>query len=177
MLANRDWDKKRLMGASKEALIEQLFLHVRNIWSEDGLYFLGIEKRFGTDAAIEIDKEVWAAMGKTEARRLKRMLKLSGDGILEVLEALKHTSWWLDNKNMEFEANEISAIIRIKDCYVQHARTKKGLGEFNCKPVRKGFLCNFVREFNPDIEVQCNFAPLDKHPVDAYCEWKFLLKE
>lgn len=176
MEANRNWDKNRLMDTSKDILTDLLFMHMRNIWSEDGLYFLGIEKRFGVETAIEIDREVWATMGKIEARRIKRLLKLNGDTISDLMEALKHTSWWLDNENKEFELDETRAVIRIKECYVQITREKKGLDEFNCKPVRTGFLRNFAAEFNPKIEVLCNFAPLDAHPKDAWCEWIFIMK-
>ena len=95
MKANRDWDRNRLMETSKDNLTDLIFLQMRNIWSEDGLYFLGIEKRFGVEAAIEIDCEVWSAMGKIEARRLKRLLELNGDSISDLMEALKHTSWWV----------------------------------------------------------------------------------
>jgi hypothetical protein len=34
-----------------------LFLQVRNLWRVDGLYFLGIEKKFGAKAAAQIDAQ------------------------------------------------------------------------------------------------------------------------
>jgi hypothetical protein len=176
MKANRDWDRNRLMETTKDNLTELLFLQMRNIWSEDGLYFLGIEKRFGSEVAIDIDREVWSAMGKIEARRLKRMLKLAGGKISDLMEALKHTSWWLDIDDKEFEQDDTRALIRINKCYVQMTREEKGFGKFNCKSVRTGFLKDFAAEFNPKIEVICNFAPLDAHPKDAWCEWEFVLR-
>ena len=176
MDANRESDINRLMEMPKDKLIDLLFLQMRNIWSEDGLYFIGIEKRFDTKAAIEIDREVWAEMGKIEARRLKRILQITDDGIHGLFEALKHTSWWLDNEFKNFELEEEKAVLRNDKCYVQLTRIKKGLGEFQCKSVRLGFLTNFVKEFNPRIEVKCNYCPPDKHPMDSWCEWEFILK-
>jgi len=145
MDASRNWDQKRLMKMPQEKLIDLFFVQMRNIWSEDGLYFLGIEKRFGTDAAIEIDREVWAVMGKIEARRLKKELKITGDGLPELFEALKHTSWWLDLENKEFELEDEKGMIRNTQCRVQKTRIQKGMGEFDCKSVRTGFLNNFAK--------------------------------
>ena len=174
--ASRTWDRERLLNMPKDKLIDLLFLHMRNIWSEDGLYFLGIEKRFGTEAAVDVDREVWAVMATIEARRLRRELKIEDDGIKSLFEVLKHTSWWLDNEYKKFELDDNQGVITIKECYVQKTRIKKGFGEFDYKSVRTGFLSNFVKEFNPNIEVKCNFCPLDEHPDDAWCQWKFRLK-
>lgn len=176
MDASRTWDKERLMEMSKNDLLELLLVHIRNIWSEDGLYFLGIENKFGKATAVDIDQEVWSAMGKIEARRLKKTLGIQGGGIPELMQALKHTSWWLDLEHKEFEEEKSRAVLRNKECYMQLTRKKKGLGEFDCKQVRHGFLGNFIKEFNPDIQVKCNFCPPDKHPDDTWCEWEFVLE-
>ncbi len=180
MEASRTWDKERLLDMPKDKLVNLLFLFTRNIWSEDGLYFLGIEKKFGTDIAIEIDREVWSEMGKIEARRLKRFLEISGipgNSINSLFYALKHTSWWLDNELKEFEQEDSYGTLTIKNCYVQMTRIKKGLGEFNCKSVRSGFLKSFAKEFNKDIQVNCIFCPPTGHPEDAWCRWEFKLRE
>ena len=145
--------------------------------SEDGLYFLGIEKRFGLDAAIEIDSEVWAAMGTIEARRLIKTLNITDHDIPGLFEALKHSTWWLDLEHKGYVLEENRLVIRNKKCYVQTTRLKKGFGEFGCKPVRNGFLNNFVKEFNPDIKVVCNICPPDEHPTDIFCEWEFSISE
>jgi hypothetical protein len=165
-----------LRELSKDRLIELLFMQIRNIWSEDGLYFLEIERKFGLETAVEIDKNVWAVMGKLEAQRLKKVMDISADGISGLFEALKHTSWWLDLENKEFNLEENRAMIRNRDCRVHKRRKEKGLPEFDCKSVRWGFLKNFVREFSPNIEVDCHLCPLDPHPADIWCEWEFIIK-
>ena len=177
MNANREQDREHLMELPKEKLIDLLFTHIRDIWSEDGLYFIGIEKKCGTDMAIEIDREVWAVMGKIEARRLKDILDINGTDIAALVETLKHSDWWLDLEKKEYEVDGNRAVFRNKECRVQLTRIKKGLGEFGCKNVRWGFLKNFVKEFNPNILVNCLVCPPDKHPEDVWCEWEFSIKE
>lgn len=170
-------DKKRLMTMEKEKLIRLLLVHIRDVWTEDGLYYLGIENRFGTNIATEVDREVWAVMGKIEARRIKDTLGITDSSIKGLFNVLQYTDWWLDMEEKEFELEENRFRITNKKCRVHIARFKKGLGEFNCKQVRWGFLKNFVKEINPKIEVDCHFCPLDPHPDDAWCEWEFSLKE
>jgi hypothetical protein len=170
-------DIKRLMDMDKEKLINLLLLHIRDVWTEDGLYYLGIENRYGTKIATEIDQEVWAVMGKVQARRVKECLGITDSSIQGLFTALQHTDWWLDMEEKEFELEERRLRITNRKCRVHIARLKKGLGEFNCKQVRGGFLKNFVLEINPKIEVDCHFCPLDPHPEDAWCEWEFNLQD
>ncbi len=175
--ATQDDDREHLKELDREKLIDLIFLHIRDLWSEDGLYYLGIEKRFGTEVATEVDAEVWAIMGKVQARRLKECLGITDTGIKGLFETLKYTDWWLDMEEKEYEVEETHARITNRKCRVHVARLKKGLGEFNCKQVRWGMLKNFVKEFNPNIEVDCHFCPLDPHPEDAWCQWEFSLRE
>lgn len=170
-------DKNRLMRIDKEKLIGLLLVHVRDIWTIDGLYYLGVENRFGTNPSTEVDQEVWAIMGKIQARRLKETLKIKDNSIHGLFEALKHTDWWLDMEEKEYELEETRARITNRKCRVHIARQKKGLTEFNCKQVRWGMLKNFAKEFNPNIQVDCHFCPTDPHPEDAWCEWEFSLKK
>jgi hypothetical protein len=44
----------------------------------DGLWFMKLEERYGFDAALDIDDEVWKVFPKIQARALKGMLKLTG---------------------------------------------------------------------------------------------------
>jgi hypothetical protein len=170
-------DKKRLLDMDKDKLIDLLLLHIHDIWTVDGLYYLGVENRFGTEIATEIDQEVWAVMGKVQAQRLRRTLNITEDTLDGLFEALKHTDWWLYMNEKEYELGEEKLRITIRHCLVHEARKKKGLSEFNCKQVRWGMLKNFVKVFNPNIDVACHFCPKDPHPEDAWCQWQFSLKK
>ena len=175
MKTGRDMDRKLLMEMDKERIIELFFLQMRNMWTVDGLYYLGIEDKFGTDSATEIDRKVWEVMGKIEARRLKETLGIKGDDIRTVMEALRLTSWSLDLEDKEIIVQEKKAIFRNTNCRVQKTRIRKGLGEFPCKNVRGGYLESFAKEFNPNIVVNCKVCPPDEHDENLWCEWEFLL--
>jgi hypothetical protein len=176
MDANREDDREMLLEIPKDKLADLLFLQLRNMWSVDGLYFLGIEERLGRDLATEIDKNVWEIMGKIEARRLKELMELTKNDILTMISALRISSWALDLEEKEIVIEEEKAIFRNPNCRVQKTRIEKNLGEFPCKHVRWGYLKSFAKEFNENIVVECNFCPPDSHPENMWCEWEFTLR-
>lgn len=145
------------------------------MWAVDGLYYLGIEEKYGTEVATEIDRKVWEVMGKIEARRIKKLFDISGSDIKALHQALRYSGWCLDLEDKQIELSEGKMILRNVRCRVQNTRLKKGLSEFGCKPVRMGFLRSFAKEINPDIELNCKVCPPDDHPDDLWCEWEFVL--
>jgi hypothetical protein len=173
MNSNREDDKKLLLEISKDKLADLLFLQLRNMWSVDGLYFLGIENMFQTEDATKIDKNVWEIMGKIEARRLKELMGYTSNDIPTMISALRISSWALDLEEKEIEVENEKAIFRNPNCRVQRTRLEKGLGEFPCKQVRWGYLKNFAWEFNQDIVVNCNICPPGEHTDQIWCEWEF----
>lgn len=173
---SRDKDRKIIEDIPKDKLADFIFMHLRDMWAVDGLYYLGIEEDFGTEAATEIDRKVWEVMGKIEARKLKKLLEIDGDDVASMIRTLQHSGWALDLEDKEIIVENDKAILRNVKCRVQNTRLKEGLSEFGCKPVRFGFLRAFAKEFNPDIEVKCNVCPPDEHPDDLWCEWEFKMK-
>jgi hypothetical protein len=174
---SRNEDRRLLSKIPKEKLPEYIFMQLRNLWAADGLYFLGIEERYGTEVATEIDANVWAVMGKIEARKLKEFLGITTTDIPSMMHALQYTTWALDLEDKEIIIEQHHAVLRNIRCRVQTTRKNKGLDEFGCKPVRFGFLKAFAKEFNPDIIVQCTICPPDKHPEDLWCQWEFTLSK
>lgn len=169
---SREDDVQLIANIPKDKLAEYIFMHLRDMWAVDGLYYLGIEEAFGTDAATEIDRKVWEVMGKIEARRIRKLFEITGDDIPSMIQALRYSGWALDLEDKEIEVTPDRAIIRNTKCRVQNTRLQKGLPEFGCKPVRRGFLQSFATEFNPKIEVKCIICPPDNHPKDLWCEWE-----
>jgi len=149
-------------------------MHIRNMWTIDGLYYLGIEEKYGTEPATEIDRKVWELMGKIEARRIKDFFGITGSDIPSMMKALSYSSWALDLEDKEIIVEEKKAIIKNIKCRVQNTRIQKGLGEFGCKPVRFSFLKAFAKEFNSEIIVSCKVCPPDKHSDNLWCEWEFI---
>ena len=60
------------------------FFH-RSYTAVDGLWFMKVEEKYGFDAALDIDDEVWKVLPKIQARLLKSMVNLTGglDAFLE----------------------------------------------------------------------------------------------
>ena len=162
-----------LSRLSRKRLLDLFHFQVRNIWRVDGLYFLGIEKEFGTSAASKIDEGCWKAMGALEARQLKEIIRAKEWSIPKVMEALELTSWGLDQHDKEVQVQKDRALFRVVTCNTQLTRIRKGLAEFPCRPVREGYLKAFVQELNPTVNVTCNICPPAAHPKDKWCEWEF----
>ncbi len=168
-------DKQMIMDLTQETLIHLLSLHIRNIWRVDGLYFLNIEEKFGTEAATIIDKSCWKTMGKIEARTLKKILNIKETNSENLLKILRLTSWSLDLKGKEWKVSESSLVFKVKDCGTQNTRLSKGLEIFPCRQVREGYLKEFAHEFDSRIEVYCRACPPGKRPDKGWCEWEFIL--
>jgi hypothetical protein len=161
---------------SKEDLLSLFHMHIRNLWRVDGLYFLGIEEKFGTEAATQIDTNCWKVLGKLEARELKNLLRIEKNDIPSFMHALRNTSWSLYQEEKQSEVLGSRAIYRVVKCRTQETRVSKSLGIFPCKNVRFTYLKSFAEEFNPDIEVKCQVAPPDERPKGVWCQWEFTLK-
>ena len=169
-------DREMLAKMSLEKLLDYFFLQIRNLWRVDGLYFLGIEKKFGTEAATEVDAGVWEAMAAIEAKSLQKMFKVGENPeIPTIMELLRKSSWALDQPFKTVEISSKRAVLSINRCRTQETRLSKGLSEFPCKMVRFGYLKNFAKTLNPNVEVNCIVCPPDKHPKDLWCKWEFKL--
>ena len=168
-------DREMLNAMSKEKLLDLFFLHIKNLWRVDGLYFLGIEEKFGTDAATEIDADCWRLMGKLEARDLKDAFGFKEVSVASLLDLLQKTSWALDQASKEVEVAANRGVFRVIKCRTQETRIRKGLGIFPCKRVRFGYLKSFAEELNPEIEVVCRVCPPGERPDGVWCEWEFRL--
>ena len=174
-MVSRETDKKLISEIPKDKIADYIFMHLRNMWAVDGLYYLGIEEKMDTETATEIDRKVWEVMGKIEAKRIKNLFDINGNDIPSMMKGLSYSGWTLDLEDKEIIIEDHRVIIRNDICRVQSTRLKKGLSEFPCKKVRWSFLKSFAEEINPDIEVICNFCPPDKHD-NIWCEWEFVLK-
>ncbi|MEM3578768.1 MAG: DUF6125 family protein [Candidatus Bathyarchaeia archaeon] len=169
-------DREMLTQIPVEKLLDCFFLQIRNLWRVDGLYFLGIEKRFGTEAATEIDAGVWESMAAIEAKSLQRIFSVGENPDMPtIMGLLRLTSWALDQPFKTVEVSAERAVLNINRCRTQEARLSKGLGEFPCKRVRFGYLKNFAKTLNKNMEVSCLVCPPDKHPENLWCSWEFKL--
>jgi len=171
-------DREMLAEMSPEKMLDFFFLQVRNLWRVDGLYFLGIEQRFGTEAATAIDAGVWETMAKIEAKSLRRMFGIGENAdISTIMNLLRKSSWALDQPFKTVEVGSKKAVLSVDRCRTQETRLRKGLSEFPCKKVRFGYLKNFAKTLNSTVEVNCLFCPPDRHPPNLWCKWEFILRK
>lgn len=173
MVPSENRDRKMLEDMPKDLLLDLFSLHIRNIWRVDGLYFLGIEEKFGTEAATEIDANCWRVMGKLDARHLRRILNVDKINPTSLIYLLRNTSWALDIIEKEHEVSESRAIFRVTRCGTQETRIRKELSVFPCKQVRFGYLKALAKELDPNIEVICRICPPEERPPGIWCEWEF----
>jgi len=173
-LTKKDYEMLKKMP--KETLLNLLSMYIRNIWRVDGLYFLGIEEKFGTEAATQIDTDCWKVLGKLEARELKNLLGIKKNDIPAFMHALRNTSWSLYQEEKETEVSPSKGVFRVTKCRIQETRIDKKLDVFPCKDVRFSYLKSFAEEFNPDIEAKCQVAPPEKRPSGVWCQWEFTLR-
>jgi len=167
-------DREMLKKMQTEKLLDYFLLQIRNLWRIDGLYFLGIEKKFGTEAATEIDAGVWEAMAEIEAKGLKKMFNVGEKpDVPAIVDLLRKSSWALDQPFKTIEVTNRKAVLGIDRCRTQEARLSKGLKEFPCKKVRFGYLKNFAQTLNPYAMVTCLVCPPGEHPKDSWCRWVF----
>ncbi|MGA1822480.1 MAG: DUF6125 family protein [Thermoplasmatota archaeon] len=175
-MGDRIEDGELIKKVGEDRFPDLTYMHLRNMWTVDGLYFLGIEKRFGTEAATEIDAEVWKVMGKIEARKIRKFLALSDD-LGSMVTGLKYSGWAQDLEDKEWETRGGSEFLRTLNCRIQNNRLRDGLDLFPCKLVRFGFLKAFAKEFNENIEVICHQCPPGELEEGKWCEWEFRMKE
>jgi len=168
-------DLEMLGSVPEDKLLNLFFLHIKNLWRVDGLYFLGIEKKFGIEAATQIDANCWNIIGKLEARELKETLGVKENDARALIQTLRNTSWALYQTEKEYETSAKKGVFRVTHCRTQETRIEKGLGEFPCRQVRFGYLQGFAKELNPRIEVVCRICPPSLHPENVWCEWEFVL--
>jgi hypothetical protein len=169
-------DREVLVKMPMEKLLDYFFLQIRNLWRVDGLYFLGIEQKFGTEAATEIDARVWESMAKIEGKSLQKMFQVGENpDVPTIMSLLQKSSWALDQPFKTVEVNARCATLSVDKCRTQEARLGKGLCEFPCKKVRFGYLKTFAKTLNPHVEVNCLVCPPDMHPKETWCKWEFTL--
>lgn len=176
MRRGTEQDRKMLTELPREKLLDLFFLHIRNLWRVDGLYFLGIEERYGTEIANEMDKNCLEVMGKIEARELRKLLAYEKDDMPSFMQLLRNTSWSLDQQCKEIQTTRTKGVLRVTECGTQKTRIRKGLGLFPCKQGRFGYLQSFAEELDANIEVTCKVCPPDARPEGLWCEWEFRLK-
>ncbi|NHV60405.1 MAG: hypothetical protein HA492_03200 [Candidatus Verstraetearchaeota archaeon] len=166
---------KVLDSLTREELLDLVEVMSKNLLTLDGYWFLSIENRYGQSVAVEIDREAWEQFGVSEARRIKKFLKIS-DGTLEDLARALHFTSIAPVSAVSVETRGDRVVLNIRNCRPQTARLRSGRGLFPCKPVGLAHLSAFAKVINPRFKVRCLLCPPDEHPDDLWCSWEFRLE-
>jgi len=129
----------------------------RGYTAVDGLWFMKIEEKYGFDAALDIDNEVWKVFPKIQARLLKSLGK-TGDGMDALLECLT-TKLTLESFKFKAEKtdNKGDFKITIKECPWHNLMVKSGREKLSGKVGT--LICNtensaWASEFGPNVRFE-----------------------
>jgi hypothetical protein len=154
----------------------------------DGLWFIELEKQFGFDKALQLDKDVWKVFAQKEAQRLIKFFTEKGtikktDGPLKILEKILPMS--IFNKTLKFKIetngkDELEFIVT--DCKTLAGMKRIGRPEAQASTVcyDMGFTyydC-FAKGIDPAFSVACAFTPYKKAKGtkgEGLCGWRFTL--
>ena len=176
MSAKLDEGVALLQNLSKEELIAIIVDDAKNWLAHDGLWFQAVDKQYGMETAIEIDRDAWEKFTVVEARRIMSRLGLEpGGGIPALVECLNHRLYARLNLQEAIEVTDTSVVFRMVNCRVQSGRKRNGLPDFPCKTVGIVEYAGFARTIDPRIETRCIACPPDAHPEEFWCAWEFVL--
>ncbi|MCD6162014.1 MAG: hypothetical protein J7K40_06345 [candidate division Zixibacteria bacterium] len=149
------------------------------LWlAHDGLWFQAVEKKYGIEAAIEMDKEAWSRFSPLEAKRIMARIGISqGGGIEALIEALPERLYAELNEQEVVEHDDKQAVFIMKKCRVQDARHRKNMTPFPCKEVGIIEYTTFAQTIDPRIKTKCIHCPPDEYNGEYWCKWEFLLEE
>lgn len=169
---------KEINDFTKEELLEFVQDLAKRWLAHDGLWFQAVEKKYGLEAAIEMDTRAWERFTVVEANRIKNTLGLPERAGLEGLEqALKFRFYAFLNKQTLERVSPNKLIYKMVDCRVQSARERKGMDFFPCKPVGLVEYSGFAKTIDDRISTKCIACPPDQKQDGFYCGWEFTLAE
>jgi hypothetical protein len=149
----------------------------KNWIAMDGLWFQAVEQKYGMEAAVLLDQNVWKEYAVMEARRIKERLKLPEQGGLDALAiAFANRLFSHVNDTVIQRLNKKTLIVTTKTCRVQAARERKGMPLFPCRSVGMVEFPVFARIIDSRVRTECLSCPPDIKEGTPYCSWKFILE-
>ncbi len=147
----------------------------KNWLAHDGLWFQAVEKQFGIDKAIELDREAWEKFTVIEAKRIMARHQIPENGGLERLKkALGLRLYAFINVQEIRNETDNSFEFYMVDCRVQSARRRKQMPLFPCKSVGIVEYSGFAKTIDPKIKTECIACPPDEAAGEEfYCGWRY----
>lgn len=169
-------DYQQISDLPREKLLELCSIYAKNWLATDGLWFQGVEGKYGFDDALEIDEEMWRRFTVIEAKRIQAFLEL-GDrpGLPGLARALQFRLYAPLNVAETYMEGE-SLIYRVVTCRVQNARERKGMAYHTCKPVGLVEYTLFAKTIDDRIATEVLSCHPDVTDPNCNCKWKFTIK-
>jgi hypothetical protein len=139
----------------------------------DGLWFMAVEKRYGFDAALELDLEVWKNYGRVLLKRISRMQGLALDPysppdlatINFLLEAVCH----IDGTRCAGEVREDEIVFRVQSCTWWDNLSRSGReSHVPCEFVDNTIFRDWLEAIDPTVSFEITHS-LPRG--DDHCEW------
>jgi hypothetical protein len=160
-----------LENHSEKDYLEFLLWHYRVI---DAFWYIYIDEELGSDAANHFNERVWEKAAALAAREIKKNFLGQIEGLDAFVQAQKLFPWYMI-VGYEIEQKPDEVLISVPECPTQMARLKRGSGEYACKEMHKREFMAFAHEIDPRIKTECIHAPLDPHPKEYFCKWRFTI--